>query len=84
MCSYCVSSVGAQALLNKVFPLTLAASPIPLITKAMPGSSIDRRLNGFYASMRAGMTRSFMAYSPNDHFSTKQVLLRGVRLHLLQ
>jgi len=71
MCCYFVSPVGAQALLNKVFPLTLAASPIPLITKAMPGSSIDRRLNAFYASMRAGVTRPFMAYTPNDDSSTK-------------
>lgn len=71
MCCYFVSPAGAQALLAKAFPLTLEASPIPLVSKAMPGCSIDRRLNAFYPSLRAGVTRPFLAYTPNDDSSTK-------------
>lgn len=72
MCCYFVSPAGARKLLDTTFPLTMEASPIPLVSQAMPGFSIDRRLNAFYPSLLATITVPFLAYSPNSDSSTKQ------------
>jgi len=65
MCCYFVSPSGARRLLEATFPLTLETAPIPLISNAMPGFSIDRRLNAFYPRFQALITLPFLAYTPN-------------------
>ena len=65
MCCYFLSPAGARKFLDLTFPLTLETSPIPMISNAMPGFSIDRRLNAFYPSLQALITIPFLAYTPN-------------------
>lgn len=65
MCCYFLSPAGARKFLDSTFPLTLETSPIPLISNAMPGFSIDRRLNAFYPGFQALITIPFLAYTPN-------------------
>lgn len=65
MCCYFLSPAGARKFLDSTFPLTLDTTPIPLISNAMPGFSIDRRLNAFYPGFQALITIPFLAYTPN-------------------
>lgn len=71
MCCYFVSPAGAGRLLARTFPLTLEAIPVPLISPALPGLSIDRRLNAFYRELQAWVTLPFLAYTPNDDTTTQ-------------
>lgn len=70
-CCYFVSPQGAASLLRNVFPLTLATTAVPLLSPAMPGSSIDRRLNAIFEQLQAWITVPFLAYSPNDDSTTQ-------------
>lgn len=72
MCCYFISPQGAEKILEHTFPLTLATTAIPLVSAAMPGFSIDRRLNAFYPTLQAWITLPFLAYTPNDDSSTKE------------
>jgi len=72
MCCYFISPQGAAKILEHTFPLTLATTAIPLISDAMPGFSIDRRLNAFYPTLQTWITLPFLAYTPNDYSSTKE------------
>lgn len=70
-CCYFVSPRGAATLLSSAFPLSMATTVVPLVSEAMPGSSIDRRLNALFAQLQAWVTLPFLAYSPNDDSATQ-------------
>lgn len=70
LCCYWVSPPGAARLLETCYPLTQDGTDIPFMRDKWPGSAIDGRMNAFYPSMLAFITRPFLAYSPNTDSST--------------
>ncbi len=70
LCCYWVSPAGAKKLLETCYPLTQEGTDIPFMKDKWPGSAIDGRMNAFYPSMTAFVTRPFLAFSPNDDSST--------------
>lgn len=70
LCCYWVSPQGAAQLLKTCFPLTQEGTDIPFMRDKWPGSAIDGRMNAFFPSMRAYITRPFLAYSPNTDSQT--------------
>ncbi len=70
LCCYWVSPIGAKKLLESCYPLTQDGTDIPFMKDKWPGSAIDGRMNAFYPSMLAFVTRPFLAYSPNNDSST--------------
>jgi len=70
LCCYWVSPQGAARLVQDCYPLTLEGTDIPFMAEKWPGSTIDGRMNAFFPSMRAFITRPFLAYSPNTDSST--------------
>lgn len=71
MMCYWISPTGAQKIEELCFPLTLATTTIPLLSHAMPGVSIDRRLCAFYPELNAAITWPPLAYSPNTDSTTR-------------
>lgn len=64
-CCYLVTPQGARKLVERFFPLRLEGVPIPLVTKHMPGTGADRRLNALFDGLEAHVTLPFLAYVPN-------------------
>jgi GR25 family glycosyltransferase involved in LPS biosynthesis len=71
MCCYFVTPQGARQLLQMALPLTLETTDVPLVARAMPGTSADRRLNGFYGKLAAFVTIPFLAWTPNSDSATR-------------
>jgi GR25 family glycosyltransferase involved in LPS biosynthesis len=72
MCCYFLSARGAEKLLEKVFPLRLDTTKIPLILQEdMPQYSLDRRMNALYQSLNAHMCMPFLAFTPNGDSTTR-------------
>lgn len=71
LCAYFISPKGAQRLTEKIFPLSLKTTNIPLITERMPAISIDRSGCTIYAEIEALICKPFLAYTPNTDSTTK-------------
>ena len=70
-CCTFVTPRGARRLLELALPLTLEPTEVPLVARALPGISTDRRLNHFYGEMAAYVTVPFLAWSPNTDTATR-------------
>ena len=70
-CCTFVTPRGARRLLELALPLTLEPTEVPLVARALPGISTDRRLNHFYGEMAAFVTVPFLAWSPNTDTATR-------------
>ncbi len=70
-CAYFISPQGALKLEQKIFPLSLRATNIPLLTKKMPAISADRAGCGIYTEIEAYIMQPFAAYTPNINSSTQ-------------
>ena len=70
-CSYFISPSGAQKLSEKIFPLSLSTTKIPLISDNMPAISIDRAANSAYSQLQAFVCQPFLAYTPNTDSQTR-------------
>lgn len=70
-CSYFISPSGAEKLSEKIFPLSLATTNIPLISDKMPAISIDRAANREYSQLQAFICQPFLAYTPNTDSQTR-------------
>jgi len=71
-CAYFVSPSGARNLCEKIFPLSLETTEIPLISERMPATSMDRAGCREYSKLRAFICQPFLAYTPNTDSSTKE------------
>jgi glycosyl transferase family 25 len=71
-CAYFISPKGAQKLIERIFPLSLKTTNIPLISQRMPAISIDRSGCAIYAEIEALICKPFLAYTPNIDSTTKQ------------
>jgi len=71
-CAYFISPLGAQKLNEKIFPLSLTTTNIPLITEKMPAISIDRAGCREYSLLKAFVCQPFLAYTPNTDSTTKE------------
>lgn len=71
-CAYFISPGGAKKLSATIFPLSLEATNIPLITEKMPAISIDRAGCRAYSQLGAFVCQPFLAYTPNTDSTTKE------------
>ena len=71
-CAYFISPTGAKKLIEKIFPLSLETTNIPLITEKMPAISIDRAGCREYPQLKACTCQPFLAYTPNINSTTKK------------
>jgi glycosyl transferase family 25 len=65
-CCFLVTPSGAEKILALGFPLTQEATRVPFLKHAMPGVTVDRRLNAVYQKISAGICIPPIALSPND------------------
>ena len=70
-CAYFISPKGALTLEQKIFPLSLRVTNIPLLTQEMPAISADRAGCGIYTEIEAYVMQPFAAYTPNINSSTQ-------------
>ncbi len=71
LCCYFITPKGAKKLLNLIFPLTVQKTHIQTFNITVPGISIDKRLNAFYAELDARISIPFLAFSPNRDSATR-------------
>jgi glycosyl transferase, family 25 len=68
--AYFVSPAGARKLLASALPMRSDGVPIPLVSKNVPGVSVDSRLNALYGKMQAAVAVPFLAWTPNSDSAT--------------
>ena len=69
-CAYFLSPKGGKVLEQKVFPLSLRTTRIPLVTEKMPAIGMDRAANAIYREIESYIFQPFLAYTPNINSTT--------------
>ena len=64
-CCYFITPKGADKLEQKIFPLSLRTTDVPLVSDQMPAIGIDRAGCGIYKEINALIMLPFSAFTPN-------------------
>jgi hypothetical protein len=70
LCCYLVTPRGAAKLADRILPLRLEGTSMPLIGD-VAGIGVDWRLNAVLEDMDAYVCRPFLAWTPNDDSNTR-------------